>query len=553
MRAEAENDGEDENIPDSIQALIAARIDRLPVDEKRLLQHASVVGRVFWPGSLEERSPDADVPELLDSLVAREFVTREDHSTISGQQAFRFKHVLIRDVAYSALSKGERAELHASFAGWLAERTGDELLEIRAYHLNQAVCLHTDLDGAAPDDLRVAAAEALEGAGRRALQREAFQTARTQLLRSLELEPTLRRRYLAAHAAWRLLDISTVTVEMQQVEAEAAVAGERRVQARALTALAETALYGNADADEARALITRADEVLGDDEDVDARFDVYAVARTIASWLGDLEEAQRVSREALKFARTAGRKDLQAMTIHTLAQDAIMQLDVAEAEALVEQAQELAEESGSIRARSATLGTQAWLDELSGRSEAAERSYRELNQLYTDTGNAAGAGSTQIYLGRLLQTSGQTVRAEATLREAVRILARIGDRGRLCEAQRLLAQTLVAQGKIEEAERVALQALKTVGPADRLSVWTTQMALGVVRAAQGRDAEAEELLRDAVDAFVESGFRFAELQALEELSRFLRDRGRDDEATPYEERAFELAPGAAPTATSATP
>jgi predicted ATPase len=542
IRMLAEHDGGDEDIPDSIQALIAARIDRLPTDEKRLLQHASVVGRVFWPGPLAQRDPDTDIAALLDALTARELVTREERSTISGEQAFRFKHGLIRDVAYSALSKGERAELHAGFAGWLAERAGDELVEIRAYHLDQAVCLHVDLDGSPPDELRVDAATALEGAGRRALQREAFRTARKQLLRALELEPTLRRRYLAAHAAWRLVDIATVTDEMQRVAADAVAAGETRIQARALTALAETALYGSADVDQARALIAQAGEVLGDDEDVDARFDVYSVARVIASWVGDLEEAQRTSREALEFARVAGRKDLQAMTIHTLAQDAIVRLDVAEAESLVEQAQELAEESGSIRARSAVLGTQAWLDEIRDRPEDAERLYRELNQLYTDIGHAAGSGATQMYLGRLLQSSGQTARAEAALREAVRILTRIGDRGRLCEAQRQLAQTLVVQGKLDEAERLALQALKTVGPEDRLSVWTTQMALGVVRAAQGRDGEAEQLLRDSVDAFVETGYRFAELEALGHLARFLRDRGRDDEAAGYEERAFALAP-----------
>ncbi len=309
-----------------------------------------------------------------------------------------------------------------------------------------------------------------------------------------------------------------------------------------MTALAETALYRNADVDEARALIGRAADVLGDDDDVDARVDLYSVARVIASWVGDLDEAQRASREALEFARAAGRKDLQAMMIHTLAQDAIVRLDVAEAESLVEQAQELAEESGSIRARSAVLGTEAWLDEIRDRPEAAEASYRELSRLYTDIGHAAGAGAVQVYLGRLLLASGQHPRAEVALREGVRILTRIGDRGRLCEAQRLLAQTLVAEGKVEEAERVALQSLKTVGPEDRLSVWTTQMALGVVRAAQGRDGEAEQLLRDAVDAFVESGHRFAELQALEELARFLRDRGRMDEASLYEERASVLAP-----------
>ena len=151
----------------------------------------------------------------------------------------------------------------------------------------------------------------------------------------------------------------------------------------------------------------------------------------------------------------------------------------------------------------------------------------------------------------MLQHSGKTAQAEAALRDAVRILTRVGDRGHLCEAQRFLAQTLVAAGKLDEAERVALQAIETVGPEDKLSLWTTQMALGVVRAAQGRDAEADQLLRDSVDAFVESGLRFAELQALDELSTFLRARGRDDEAAVYEERARELAPGTEPAASSA--
>src|SRR5439155_251417 len=85
----------------------------------------------------------------------------------------------------------------------LAEHEG---MEIRAQHLDRAVLLREELEGRAPDELRIAAATALEGAGRRALTREAFRTARSLLLRSTELEENLRRRYLAAHAAWRLLD-----------------------------------------------------------------------------------------------------------------------------------------------------------------------------------------------------------------------------------------------------------------------------------------------------------------------------------------------------------
>jgi tetratricopeptide (TPR) repeat protein len=285
--------------------------------------------------------------------------------------------------------------------------------------------------------------------------------------------------------------------------------------------------------------------VLGDDDDVDSRFDVYATAGLIASWRGDRNEVERIGREALEFVRAAGRKDLEAITIQAVAQNAIMRLDISEAESLVREAGELAAASGSVRARAAALGTQAWLDEIQGRYKTAERCYGELLQLYTDIGNVPGIGATQIYLGRLLQRSGRDERAEAILREAVRTLKRVGDLGHLCEAQRFLAQTLVARGKIDEAERVALQAIETVGPEDQFSMWTTRMALGVVRAAQGRDEEAEQLLRESVAGFVENGLRFAELQALDELVAFLRARGRADEAAAYDERSLALAPSVA--------
>ena len=545
LRMLAESGGDGNVIPDTIHALIAARIDALPPDQKQLLQRASVIGRVFWQGALEQLAPGLDATALLDALIDRELVLAEERSTIAGERAFRFKHILIAEVAYEGVSKARRAELHELFARWLHDRTGDELMEIRAYHLDRAVCLREELEGAAPEELRLRAATALEGAGKRALNREAFQTGRSQLLRALELEPTLRRRYLAALAAWRLQDMQTVAVEMEQVVAEAEAAGERRIQGRALTALSEMTLYQKADADEARTLIEKADEVLKDDNDVDARFDVYAAAGLIASWRGDFAEVERIGHEALAFVRSAGRKDLEAIVIQAVAQNAIISLDVVEAESLAGQATELAEASGSVRARAAALGTQAWLAEIQCRYDEAERSYRELIQLYTDIGNSQGVGSAQMYLGRLLQSSGRGDESEAILRESVRALKRVGDRGHLCEAQRFLSQTLVARGKVDEAERLALQAIESVGPEDQLSMWTTRMALGVVRAAQGRDAEAEQLLRESVEAFAQSGLRYAELQALDHLAGFLSARGRKDEARAQEERAQELAPALA--------
>ena len=144
-----------DRIPDTLQALIAARIDHLSPPAKTLLQRASVIGRVFYRGALEHLSPDLeDIEALLEDLLLRELLLREPRSSISGEPAYRFKHFLIREVAYSGLAKLARAQHHARFAEWLAERPGgEELLEIRAYHLDQAVELLTELEGSPPENL----------------------------------------------------------------------------------------------------------------------------------------------------------------------------------------------------------------------------------------------------------------------------------------------------------------------------------------------------------------------------------------------------------------
>src|SRR5256884_4019791 len=100
-------DGGD-RIPDSLQAMIAARIDRLPAGAKIVLQRGSVIGRTFWAGAIDHLSSEYHTDELddmLDDLLLRDFVTREERSTISGEAAYRFKHVLIREVAYGRPSE----------------------------------------------------------------------------------------------------------------------------------------------------------------------------------------------------------------------------------------------------------------------------------------------------------------------------------------------------------------------------------------------------------------------------------------------------------------
>ena len=245
MLLEADGDGSLDRIPDSVQALIAARIDLLPLDHKRLLQQAAVVGRVFWRGALERLASDDDLESHLNGLLDRELIALEERSTIPGDRAYQFKHVLIRDVAYSAMTKAERAENHRLFADWIGER--DELVEIRAHHLDRAAALVAELDGSVPEPLAHDAAAVIQDAGERTLRRESFESARRLFRRAFELEPTLDRRYLAAHAARSLGEVGAVAGEMERVRDEAREAGDRVLEGRALVALAEVAMARDGD------------------------------------------------------------------------------------------------------------------------------------------------------------------------------------------------------------------------------------------------------------------------------------------------------------------
>ena len=144
--------------PETIGALLAARLDRLPDAERRTAERASVVGRTFWWGAVRELSPElerAAVGGSITALVRRDLLL-PDRSEFAGDEAYRFRHILVRDAAYAGLSKRERADLHERFAAWLAARAADRLEEyeeILGFHLAEAL---RHLAEITPGDPRIA-------------------------------------------------------------------------------------------------------------------------------------------------------------------------------------------------------------------------------------------------------------------------------------------------------------------------------------------------------------------------------------------------------------
>jgi class 3 adenylate cyclase/tetratricopeptide (TPR) repeat protein len=485
-------------IPDSIQALIAARIDGLDPPDKRLLQRAALVGRVFWRGALDALSPDTDVAAGLDRLLEREFVAPEAQSSISGERAFKFTHGLIREVAHATVSKAERAEDHRRVAEWVAARAPDELADIHAHHLERAAALTAELEGSVPPDLAHDAAAALDGAGRRSLGRSSFAVARHRFLRAIELEPSLSRRYFAALGAWRLTDVPTARTEAASVLEDARREDARALVGRVLVLLAEIVLNADNDATRAAELADEALEVLPTDE-LAGLHDARSVHSAVAWWLGDAEASRLHAEATVEIARAMNRRDLESMALSKLARLANVDREEGQARDLVQRALELAEESGSREAyafaRSAAGGCADAADDLDG----AQSAYRDALAAFEEIGAAGRVGWMQTMLGTLELRRGNVRAAEKLQREAVSRLRAAQDAAFLVEAERQLAETLVRGGKIDEAERIAEHARRIVGREDVWSRASTLHALGTVRAAQGRTEEAEALLREALE------------------------------------------------------
>jgi len=187
-------------IPDTVHAVIAARVDALPAEEKQVLQIAAVQGKDFFLSGLHYVATEDHVGEALDALLRKELVVRKPRSIVAGDEEFTFRHILIRDVAYALIPKAQRWARHVRVAEWMRRMVGDrhaEWADFIAHHWLQVVALRQDL-GLPPDER--ARAEALANlilAGERAAKVYANTTALDHFTRGLDLQPPTEERLRA--------------------------------------------------------------------------------------------------------------------------------------------------------------------------------------------------------------------------------------------------------------------------------------------------------------------------------------------------------------------
>jgi class 3 adenylate cyclase len=238
----------EEELPESLQALIAARLDTLSADRKSLLQDAGVLGKVFWVGALAEIGgrDQGELELTLHELARKELVRPMRMSSMEGESEYSFWHVLVRDVAYSQIPRAERARRHRSAAAWIERKAGERVedsADLLAHHYLQALELAEAAgDGEQAAELAVPARRFLALAGERALGLDTVQ-AEARLARALELcpadDPERPERLLRwADAVYQAGRPREAAAALDDALALFRVRGQKVGEARALTLLA---------------------------------------------------------------------------------------------------------------------------------------------------------------------------------------------------------------------------------------------------------------------------------------------------------------------------
>ena len=541
--------------PDTVHAVIAARLDSLEPNDRALLQSASVVGEVFWWGAVADLSHETtpiDVGRSLQALVRKELI-RPDPTAFFGEDAFRFGHLLIRDVAYDSLPKRARAGLHERFAGWVADRAGAraaEYDEIVGYHLERAHRYITEL---APPDERSArmgaiAASKLSEAGKRSFERGDLPAAASLLSRAVNLlgpdDPARPRVLLVlGQALWEIGRLSEAEQTLAETVATAERFGDRATEGRARVAAQELRMHFHVDSghEEGLEIVGRALEVFRELGDDIGQADALLTIGRIHFWAGRCEFAIGVYREALAFAERAGERSisLELMRMMCLA---LTQGPTPATEAIAQIHSLVDANAGDRLFFFKTRRYLAILEAMRGHfseSRAFVAAGDELGkELGADRDLAAGHLRDAAVAARL---EGDTAEAEERLRRAYEMLREMGDLGHLSSVAGELALVILDEpGREQEALELAEEAARASleDDADAMVLWMSAKAR--VLAALGRTAEAEGLARDAVERAWVTDYFWLQTKSAEALAKVLQLSGRTGEAAEALTKAISV-------------
>jgi class 3 adenylate cyclase/tetratricopeptide (TPR) repeat protein len=517
------------SVPPTLQALIAARLDRLDASERSVLERGSVEGEVFHLGGVQALSPEgAPVTPSLASLVRRD-VIRPETSVFAGEDGFRFRHLLFRDAVYDALPKALRADLHDRLASWLEERadghaTLDELL---GHHLEQACRYRAEL-GMPHEDLADAARRRLASAGHRAALRQDFNAAVNLLERAAGLAPTEIDLAVEADLCEALLWSGHVEDAIRRADdlaARAASSGDRvgELCGSVIGWLLRVDVDPRRGMEALPRIIEEALPVFEAARDDLALYVAHAARAELSIRRGQIGEGLDAYELALRHADAAGHVPPGALAQlaygrfagTTSAPDLLAWIDDHEPRA---------ERDQFLRAyRADALG-------MLGRSDEARAILREIRAEFASQGGVLLANILAFESVWVELWAGDPAAAVAFGAEGCRLHDELGEESGLASAAGYLADALFLVGRLDEAEAWTTRAqdLGATGDLEKEVVWRRVRAKVLAR--RGMHAEAQRLAAEAVAIGEETDILNAQGDAYADLAETYFLAGREEGA-----------------------
>ena len=537
-------------VPATIQALLGARLDRLGPDERDAIERAAVAGKIFSQHAVEALAadcPELDVGAQLRALVRKELI-RPESSAHAGEEAFRFRHILIQDAAYAAMPKRIRARLHERFASWIDEQPGEGGRdELAGHHLEQALLHWAELGplDERAESLRARAAERLTSAGLRATARGDMPAAASLLERAAALLPEGTPERLAV-----LPELGRALRETGDLARSDAVLTGAIDESRAhddsghemLAALERAALRTYTDpacsVEELRRLAGEAIgdfERLGNDTGLAKAWSLASDSHWVNCRFAEMEEAVE---RALVHAERAGDRRKRGDLLARLAGAALLGPTPAD-EALARCDELLRRADGDRAVEAFVLVCAGWLEAMRDDADRARVLAAESKAILEELGVESWIAEHAHYAGPIELLAGDPAAAEAELRRGLELLEAIGDRARISTQAAFLAQAVYAQGDLEEAERLAVRAASAAAD-DTYAHVVWRGTLARVAARQGDRARAEEFAHEAVARAERTDGLNLLADALADLAEVLSLAGCDEAAADAASRARRL-------------
>jgi class 3 adenylate cyclase/tetratricopeptide (TPR) repeat protein len=541
-----------EALPETVHSVLAARLDSLPRPERRVLQAAAVVGQTFWPGSVDPGDESIDVADTLEELEEKDLLVATAGSRFAGEREYAFKHVLIRDVAYSTLPRAARARRHAAVGEFISSRAADRgegVVAMVAEHYARAASLGATADLEPPELERISARalEALEAAGDAAGALYSNPEAQRHYEAALELvpgdEPAVR-----ATVAEKLGDVAVRLgrtgravrvwedcLEYHRGEEDLARVGDlhRKIGA---------ALWHEGDRDGSISHYQRGIDLLKDGPPCIELVRLYEEAASVYMHTGDNMLAIYASEKALRLAERLG-EAAAASRAHGIFGRVFGRIgDSERARENLERSVELARESDPAEAVRALIALGYHFEITEADYARARGAYEEALKLALETGDLPSQVEVHAALAQIAVYEGAWERAEVATEASETLAEREGLAGKLCFPYSLRGVLRWHGGDLDGAAELLERAFELAEQVGRSEIAFESLSwLAAALRDRGDHADADQALARALDICERAGLVAQSVEATSARAVNLALWGRVEAAGEAAEEAASLA------------